>query len=43
MLGGADGRTLFICAADGSDPATTGIMRGAIETVEVAVPHAGLP
>jgi sugar lactone lactonase YvrE len=43
MLGGADGRTLFICAADGSDPAVTGTMRGAIETVTVDVPHAGLP
>lgn len=43
MLGGADGRTLFICAADASDPAVTGTMRGAIETVEVDVPHAGLP
>jgi hypothetical protein len=43
MLGGADGRTLFICAADASDPAATGTMRGAIETCVVDVPHAGLP
>jgi sugar lactone lactonase YvrE len=43
MLGGADRRTLFICAADGSDPASTGVMRGAIETIPVDVPGAGLP
>jgi sugar lactone lactonase YvrE len=43
MLGGADRRTLFVCAADASDPAATGDMRGAIETCEVEVPGAGLP
>lgn len=43
MLGGADRRTLFICTADASDPAQTGSMRGAIETVRVDVPGAGLP
>jgi sugar lactone lactonase YvrE len=43
MLGGADGRTLFICAADASDPAATDNGRGVIETVVVDVPHAGLP
>ncbi len=43
MLGGADRRTLFICAADASDPAQTGGRRGAIETFPVAVPGAGLP
>ena len=43
MLGGADRRTLFICTADASDPAETGSMRGAIETVRVDVPGAGLP
>jgi hypothetical protein len=43
MLGGADRRTLFICTADASDPARTGSMRGAIETVRVDVPGAGLP
>jgi sugar lactone lactonase YvrE len=43
MLGGADRRTLFICTADASDPAQTGTMRGAIETVRVEVPGAGLP
>jgi sugar lactone lactonase YvrE len=43
MLGGADGRTLFVCAADASDPEETGNRRGAIEVCEVTVPHAGLP
>jgi sugar lactone lactonase YvrE len=43
MLGGADGTTLFVCAADASDPAETGNRRGAIEACSVAVPHAGLP
>ena len=43
MLGGADRRTLFICTADASDPAETGTMRGAIETIRVEVPGAGLP
>jgi sugar lactone lactonase YvrE len=43
MLGGDDGRTLFVCTADSSNPAHTGERRGAIEAVGVAVPHAGLP
>jgi len=43
MLGGADRRTLFVCTADASDPAQTDTMRGAIETVRVEVPGAGLP
>ncbi len=43
MLGGPDRRTLFVCAADASDPAATANMRGAIETCPVAVPGAGLP
>jgi sugar lactone lactonase YvrE len=43
MLGGADRRTLFVCAADANDPAATGDRRGAIETVTVEVPGAGLP
>ncbi len=43
MLGGDDGRTLFVCAADASDPAATGNRRGAIETCRVDVPGAGLP
>jgi sugar lactone lactonase YvrE len=43
MLGGADGRTLFVCVADASDPAATGDRRGAIETCAVEFPGAGLP
>lgn len=43
MLGGPDRRTLFVCAADASDPAATGDMRGAIEVCTVEVPGAGLP
>jgi len=43
MLGGADRRTLFVCTADDSDPAATESARGAIETVRVEVPGAGLP
>jgi sugar lactone lactonase YvrE len=43
MLGGADRRTLYICAADASDPSKTGDRRGAIETCEVDIPGAGLP
>ncbi len=44
MLGGADGRTLFLCTAVGSQgDLAQGKTRGAIETVRVAVPHAGLP
>jgi sugar lactone lactonase YvrE len=41
MLGGADGTTLFVCAADASDPAETGDRRGALEVSLVHVPHAG--
>jgi sugar lactone lactonase YvrE len=43
MLGGPEERTLFVCAADASDPAATGDRRGAIETVDVDVPGAGRP
>ena len=43
MLGGRDGTTLFVCAADASNPEHTGDRRGTIETCEVAIPHAGLP
>jgi sugar lactone lactonase YvrE len=43
MLGGPGRRTLFVCAADASDPAATGDMRGTIETVAVAVPGVGYP
>jgi sugar lactone lactonase YvrE len=43
MLGGADRKTLYICTAASSDPAETDARTGRIETVEVAVPGAGLP
>ncbi|NNL65254.1 MAG: gluconolaconase [Myxococcales bacterium] len=44
MLGGADGRTLFLCTAATSDPETCRKEpTGRIETVRVAVPGAGLP
>jgi sugar lactone lactonase YvrE len=44
MLGGSDGRTLFLCTAVGSqEELAQGKTQGAIETVHVAVPHAGLP
>lgn len=39
-LGGAEGRTLFLCTADGYDPATMAKHTASIETVEVAVPAA---
>ncbi len=44
MLGGDDGRTLFVCTAETSDPAICNARRtGRIETVRVDVPRAGLP
>jgi sugar lactone lactonase YvrE len=44
MLGGEDRRTLFVLTAAGSDPADCRARRaGRIETVQVAVPGAGLP
>jgi len=44
MLGGEDGRTLFVCTAVGTDPAVTMAARsGRIEAVEVDVPRAGRP
>lgn len=43
MLGGADGRTLFICTAGDSDPAKTVVRDGCIETVRVDVGRAGQP
>jgi sugar lactone lactonase YvrE len=43
MLGGADGRTLFVCTAETHDPAKTGTQRGRVETVRVDVPRAGWP
>jgi sugar lactone lactonase YvrE len=44
MLGGPDGRTLFIATAPNSDPEKCRATRGGkIETTQVEVPHAGLP
>jgi hypothetical protein len=43
MLGGPEGRTLFVCTAAESDPAKTGDRRGRIEWIEVDVPRAGRP
>jgi sugar lactone lactonase YvrE len=44
MLGGPDGRTLFVCAAEVHDPGEARRRRtGSIEIARVAVPHAGLP
>jgi sugar lactone lactonase YvrE len=37
-LGGADGRTLFLCLADGHDPAAMALHAGSIEMVRVDVP-----
>jgi sugar lactone lactonase YvrE len=44
MLGGVDRRTLFVCTAEDSHPdAAIAAHTGAIESVEVDVPGAGLP
>jgi len=44
MLGGDDGRTLFVCTAADSDPAVCRAERsGRIEIVRVDAPRAGLP
>lgn len=44
MLGGADGRTLFLCTSEGSqEDRVAGRSRGWIETVRVDVPRAGRP
>jgi sugar lactone lactonase YvrE len=44
MLGGDDGRTLYICSADGAEEdRVAGRSTAYIEVVDVAVPHAGLP
>ncbi len=44
MLGGEDGRTLYICSADGEEvDRVAGRSSAYIEVVEVAAPHAGLP
>lgn len=43
MLGGEDGRTLFICTCAGSGEAVAEQRAGRIEFTRVAVPHAGRP
>lgn len=44
MLGGADGRTLYVCTAFESEPEECRRrLGGRIEAVDVDVPHAGLP
>lgn len=43
MLGGDDGKTLFILTNSGSGPAMAEKADGRIEIVRVDVPHAGLP
>jgi len=44
MLGGEDGRSLFICAATTSEPEEAlEQLGGSIELVRVEVPHAGRP
>lgn len=43
MLGGMDGRTLFICTNSGSGPAMAGKTDGRIETIRVDVAGAGWP
>ena len=43
MLGGADGRTLYICTNTGSGPAMAEKRDGRIESVKVDVPRAGWP
>jgi sugar lactone lactonase YvrE len=43
MLGGGDGRTLFICTAPGVGPKAGELRLGRIETTTVTVAHAGLP
>lgn len=44
MLGGTDGRTLFMCCApDFDEHARSAAREAEIRTVQVAVPHGGLP
>ena len=43
MLGGQDGRTLYVCTAPGIGPEKGALRQGRIQTVRVDVPHAGLP
>ena len=43
MLGGVDGRTLFVCTNSGSGPEMAQRTDGRIETIRVEVPGAGWP
>lgn len=43
MLGGEDGRTLFICTAPGVGPKAGALQLGRIETTRVSIPGAGFP
>ena len=43
MLGGDDGKTLYVCTATGSGPHAEARREGRIESTRVEVPHAGLP
>jgi len=43
MLGGDDGKTLYICTSSGSGPGAAKRRDGRIETIRVAVPGAGYP
>jgi sugar lactone lactonase YvrE len=43
MLGGNDGKTLFILTSSASGPANAAKRDARVETVRVSVPHAGLP
>ncbi|MBV8534185.1 MAG: SMP-30/gluconolactonase/LRE family protein [Alphaproteobacteria bacterium] len=43
ILGGDDGRTLFICTSSGSGPAMANKRDGRIEIITVEAPGAGLP
>jgi sugar lactone lactonase YvrE len=43
MLGGHDGRTLYVCTAPGIGPVHGATRQGRICSLRVEVPHAGLP
>lgn len=43
MLGGEDGRTLYVCTSEAPDANPAANPIGRIECVRVGVPHAGLP
>jgi sugar lactone lactonase YvrE len=42
-LGGTDGRTLFLCLADGYGPNSMALRTGSVETVRVDVPSSATP